>query len=164
MINQYVVRESDGNQRESKAEIDAILRCEQILREIGRGQHGQVRLGQDVTVLEKLEKSRNASNAAAIDSLSQVDQTGHARTLSWAESISPVAEPEGSSGPGTTPTTGSSGYWAIKIMDRQPRKKLPGIRKSSGAYSNGPNDAKQITATNEKYTSLSIGRCSSEGD
>jgi hypothetical protein len=144
------VRATATNENQRRKLMLLCFSCGQILREIGRGQHGQVRLGQDITVLEKLEKSRNASHATAIDSLDQADQTGHARTLSWAESISPAAEPEGTSGPGTTPTTGSSGYWAIKIMDRQPRKKLPGIRKSSGAYPNGPNDAKQITATNEK--------------
>jgi hypothetical protein len=119
--------------------------CDQILREIGRGQHGQVRLGQDVTVLEKLEQSRYAP-----DSITDGGPSGHARTLSWAESISPSAEPEGTLGSGATPTTGASGFWAIKIMDRQPRKKLPGIKKSNGMHPNGSNDAKQITATNEK--------------
>ena len=122
----------------------------QILREIGRGQHGQVRLGQDVTVLDKLEKSRTDLNLTSAGSHHTADITGHARTLSWTESVSPSTGLDSGLGLGNISSAAANGYWAIKIMDRQPRKKLPGIRKSTGLLPNGPSDAKQIIATNEK--------------
>jgi hypothetical protein len=43
-----------------------------------------------------------------------------------------------------------AGFWAIKIMDRQPRKKLPGVKKLMNSQPSSTEEAKQVTLTNEK--------------
>lgn len=111
--------------------------------------------------LDKLEKARNELNITTAEPKHNAESTGHARTLSWAESVSPSTGPDGVTVAGTTPTAGASGFWAIKIVDRQPRKKLPGVRKSIGPSVNGADDAKQIIATNEKYGGKIDSACGS---
>jgi hypothetical protein len=90
------------------------------LKEIGRGQHGQVRLGQDISQ-ENTSSRRNVS------------QTENGR---W-DSDKGVGQHEG-------------GYWAIKILDRQPRKKLPGVKKLTVGYPGLTGEARQTSVTNEK--------------
>jgi hypothetical protein len=101
-----------------------------------------VRLGQDVTAQE-----HPRSDAGNSQSLGPPESVGHNGVPSWTGNISPATEQDIS--PATSSLAGA-GYWAIKIMDRQPRKKLPGIKKLSGGNSGLDGDARQSTITNEK--------------
>jgi hypothetical protein len=85
-----------------------------ILREIGRGQHGQVRLGQDVSTPEH---SRAGSSVALPQS----------RGAGAGTSRGMQAEKEG------VGATGGGSFWAIKIVDRQPKRKLPAVRRRGQA-------------------------------
>lgn len=118
----------------------------QILKEIGRGQHGQVRLGQDVSSLEGSRVASAGSNINAEGVVPRYTTGGyyHERSRSRADSLS-----EDHHSIHGTPSGSGGKYWAIKILDRQPRRKLPGVKKLSG-FPALAGEAKQISMTNEK--------------
>lgn len=99
-----------------------------ILREIGRGQHGQVRLGQDISTPEH---SRAGSSVAL-----------------------PPSKASGSGSRGMTGDVkegmGQGSFWAIKIVDRQPKRRLPAVRKGgrAGAGEGSPHPS---SLANAKY-------------
>lgn len=99
-----------------------------ILQEIGRGQHGQVRLGKEE--ITSREMSRNGSIASGIDDPSKIS-----------------SELQNASG-AVTPTSAPTQYWAIKIVDRQAKKKLPGFKKMSSGL--GKNESMGPTIANDK--------------
>lgn len=93
-----------------------------ILKEIGRGQHGQVRLGQDIS---SPEQSRVGSVVGSFT------QHGHSRSQSASGgTIGEEMMTTTTSSSSTAPGGGS--LWAIKIVDRQPKRKLPAMRKMMG--------------------------------
>ncbi|GHJ87177.1 hypothetical protein NliqN6_3579 [Naganishia liquefaciens] len=108
-----------------------------ILKEIGRGQHGQVRLGQDIS---SPESSRAGSVAGGFT------HGGHSRsqsasggTASEEMAAAAAAAAAAGNGTGTGTGTGSGGsLWAIKIVDRQSKRKLPAMRKMMGSRGGDP--------------------------
>lgn len=107
-----------------------------ILKEIGRGQHGQVRLGQDIS---SPESSRTGSVAGGFT------HGGHSRSQS--ASGGTISE-EMSAAAGSGATAGS--LWAIKIVDRQPKRKLPAMRKMMGSRGGDPGQAPPSSLANAK--------------
>lgn len=106
-----------------------------ILREIGRGQHGQVRLGQDISTPEH---SRAGSSVAI----------PHSRSGAGAG---------GSTSRGMTGDVregmGQGSFWAIKIVDRQPKRRLPAVRRGgrSGLGAGGDGSQHPSSLANAKY-------------
>ncbi len=178
------------------------------MQEIGRGQHGTVRLGKDMTHSSPDQSRANtaSSSASALvsrrSSATQVQQLqGEAGTSPRQIATSPVSEsnsgqgsPEGSrplsksvnssshsslaqavvqtqhlalsetelgSSPpfagdfglqrkGSTDERGS--YWAIKIVDRAPKRRLPGVSAIRKAQAQGQSrPSAPINSTGEKY-------------
>lgn len=44
----------------------------------------------------------------------------------------------------------NAGYWAIKMVDRQPKKKLPGVKKMNSGYPGLGGSSREGNVTNEK--------------
>jgi len=95
--------------------------------------------------------ARTGNGLAAATQSPPSDHAIHSRTLSWTENQSTTAELATS--PATMSPAGA-GFWAIKIMDRQPRKKLPGVKKLTSNQTGQDEEVKQATFTNEKSVTL----------
>jgi hypothetical protein len=127
-----------------------------ILREIGRGQHGQVRLGQDVSDLpppattahSRVPSVSHAGGYATPIGQPQGAAADGQRNHSRSQSASgtPIDHPvSASTSPAISAATsaaemgvpGGGSYWAIKIVDRQPKKRLPGVRKMGMSGNSG---------------------------
>ncbi|KAJ9095359.1 hypothetical protein QFC19_007603 [Naganishia cerealis] len=133
-----------------------------ILREIGRGQHGQVRLGQDISDTPGHSRVPSVGGGggggvpvfvtpSSVNIQGEAVRRNHARSQSasgfrggagtgYDPATSPPDFPSSSSTPTGTDVgvPGGGSYWAIKIVDRQPKRKLPGVvRKLGGGLPGG---------------------------
>jgi hypothetical protein len=167
--------------------------CRQILGEIGRGQHGTVRLGKDMSITPDRSRAGTASSSAsalvsrqpsassvlpsrqpsagpsytALNELTAspvIDENGrksedasspvsaqmhlahsHGYQSLLAQAVAAKQASEEADSPPDTVAGQCGGvegsFWAIKIVDRQPRRKLPGVQAVRESFAQGGHGA-----------------------